>query len=88
MLAIRDQDWNEGRGTENCVLVNMSLSVLTTQLYKLCVHITLKKIKKKSSFKKTEQTQSRKQLENQFPFTESFSSQMLSVSLRLCRKRN
>ena len=33
------------------ILVNMRLNVFTTQLYKLCVQITLKKIKKKSGFK-------------------------------------
>lgn len=47
MLAIRDQDWEYTYEQRTVFLVNMSLSVLTTQLYKLCVHITLKKIKKK-----------------------------------------
>ena len=37
--------------------VNMSLNVFTTQLYKLRVQITLKKIKKKSGFKSRTNTE-------------------------------
>lgn len=51
------QTWNEDEEQRTVFSVNMSLNVFTTQLYKLRVQITLKKIKKKSGFKSRTNTE-------------------------------